>query len=433
MSIQSHSCGVLLLVVSLSFFSGCREASEPVVAKFEPNLVMAYRYQVDGEYSAKWTDAAIAQSDSALGDLFGTPDEPKLPALVLGDFGDLLSLENLKKAAGPKGLYREHCAKCHGVTGDGRGELAALLNPYPRDYRLGRFKFKSTPIGAKPTREDLATLIRNGIGGTQMVALPKLSDADVEALVDYVIFLTIRGEVERKLLRECSELDLVATEDADVLYDPSMKESEDEDVREYFEEQVELLEDFVLDVVEPWSEAEGSTAEVPARDESVVPGSLIALHEILKADADSPIKQSVARGKELFLGEKAACAKCHGKEGKGDGQTNDYDEWTKDWTKRAGIDPEVEAEHVPFIARGAFPVRKVSPRNFHEGVFRGGGTPEKLYQRIALGIEGTPMPAAAVTPEQIWDIVNYVRSLQEPKTDEPEPATSPSTGDSAGN
>ena len=121
MRIQNVSQGVLLFVVLLGSFSGCREASEPVVAKFEPNLVMAYRYQVDGEYSAQWTDAALAQTDNALGDLFGTPDEPKLPQLVENEFGGLLSLENLQKAAGPKGLYREHCAKCHGITGDGRG------------------------------------------------------------------------------------------------------------------------------------------------------------------------------------------------------------------------------------------------------------------------------------------------------------------------
>ena len=29
-------------------------------------------------------------------------------------------------------LYREHCAHCHGISGDGVGPTAVFLNPYPR-------------------------------------------------------------------------------------------------------------------------------------------------------------------------------------------------------------------------------------------------------------------------------------------------------------
>ena len=38
---------------------------------------------------------------------------------------------------------------------------------------------------------------------------------------------------------------------------------------------------------------------------------------------------SVAAGRELYYGAKANCVKCHGPGELGDGQTNDYDDWTK--------------------------------------------------------------------------------------------------------
>ena len=156
------------------------------------------------------------------------------------------------------------------------------------------------------------------------------------------------------------------------------------------------------------------------RGEVVVPNTFEEVLDAMKSEEASPVKLSVARGKELFLGEKAACAKCHGKEGRGEGQENDYDAWTKEWTKKFGVDPAKPEEHGPLIARGALPARNVSPRNFQEGGFRGGDSPEQLYQRIALGIEGTPMPAASLEPEQIWDIVNFVRSLYQGEPTAPE-------------
>ena len=58
-------------------------------------------------------------------------------------------------------------AGCHGVTGDGQGPAAQYLNPPPRDYRLGQFKFTSTPRGSKPRREDLARIIRRGAKGDE--------------------------------------------------------------------------------------------------------------------------------------------------------------------------------------------------------------------------------------------------------------------------
>ena len=46
----------------------------------------------------------------------------------------------------PAGLYLEHCVQCHGISGDGRGPTAAFLNPYPRDFRLGKFQIQIDSI-----------------------------------------------------------------------------------------------------------------------------------------------------------------------------------------------------------------------------------------------------------------------------------------------
>ena len=81
------------------------------------------------------------------------------------------------------------------------------------------FKFKSNPRGDKPTKEDLARLIRDGISGTNMHSAAKLletenfrrkqdhqppleiseiTNEDIDALVDYVMYLSLRGEHERQ-------------------------------------------------------------------------------------------------------------------------------------------------------------------------------------------------------------------------------------------
>src|SRR6266851_3422102 len=65
-------------------------------------------------------------------------------------------------------LYQERCASCHGKTGRGDGEYAGLLDPRPRDFTSGRFKFRSTDTGSLPTDEDLAHSITEGLHGTSM-------------------------------------------------------------------------------------------------------------------------------------------------------------------------------------------------------------------------------------------------------------------------
>ena len=127
-------------------------------------------------------------------------------------------------ASGPvdtegRGLFRKHCATCHGITGDGRGPTGAIQMPYPRDYRMGVFKFKSVPRGGKPTKNDLAKVIRNGIGGTGMIAIPSLSNTDIDALVDYVIYLVLARRVRATSGRRSHVMDGII-EDGDRIIDP---------------------------------------------------------------------------------------------------------------------------------------------------------------------------------------------------------------------
>ncbi|MEO1524076.1 MAG: cytochrome c [Planctomycetota bacterium] len=430
----------------------CGCSREPVVydVQFEPNLVHAMKYQMKEEIPM---DQALADAFWVVEKEFGTPDEPSLPALFEeDDYQGLISLEKLKRAAGPvaegSGLYRKHCASCHGDTGNGRGVNAAVSNPYPRDYRLGIFKFKSTRRGAKPTRDDIARTIRHGIPGTTMVKIPELTDDDIDALTDYVIYLSLRGQLERMLIDDAVfELDLevdriVEREFGQLLQDEGRGSVEtfiDEwqgaggpegeradkmvEQLELYDESMEYASELLAEIADAWFEAEDDVVEVP-EPPAEIPVSTSKAHyvELSQGDQAEALAKSVARGKEVFTGKVASCGKCHGEKGLGDGQTNDYDDWTKDWTLRIGLKPEDTDSLIPLMARGALPPRNALPRNFTEGIFRGGETPEDLYRRISQGIEGSPMPKAThvagdYEKDDIWHLINFVRSLDETETD----------------
>lgn len=148
------------------------------------------------------------QIAEALNKYFGTPRFPKLMAVapedkqpadakepLLDEQIDRLQLQHGRE------VYTRQCSGCHGTTGDGKGPAAAYLNPPPRDYRLGRFKFTSTPRGSKPRREDLARIIRHGAKGTSMPTFRWMAQDDLEGVIDYVMLLSSRGEVEFRLMK----------------------------------------------------------------------------------------------------------------------------------------------------------------------------------------------------------------------------------------
>jgi mono/diheme cytochrome c family protein len=380
--------------------------------------------------------------------------------------------------AGGYAVYRRNCLHCHGVSGGGDGPTGEFLYPRPRDFRMGIFKFTSTEaVDAKPTRSDLRKTILYGLHGTSMPGFEaNLSEFEIDQVIDYVIFLSMRGETERYLIE--------AAVQGDITYDeknPKATISED------------LLENIFGKVASSWKDA----------DSQVVNPS------VKRVDAT---RESIQRGRELYLnlnttGNKVECLTCHGPSGKGNGSAFIDPEIFRDVTLRypprtldqaidelyraqkfqqsathseskteAQADPESlvkfltdnpsvlthlrqkrdllkeipdsefaekfkdEPKTIADEARKLLPdlddpefrvflVAKMDlwtksldvwgnplrPANLIEGVYKGGRRPIDLYWRISKGINGVKMPAHSglLTGEQIWDVVNFVLALPE--------------------
>ena len=100
-------------------------------------------------------------------------------------------------------------------------------------------------------------------------------------------------------------------------------------------------------------------------------------------------------GQVLF--QKLECWKCHGVEGRANGPSADT--LTDDQN------------------------RPIKPFNFHdEQRFKCGTSDADLYKIFMTGLDGTPMPSFAdnVKPEEAWELVFYLRSLQPKNSKEKE-------------
>jgi len=93
-------------------------------------------------------------------------------------------------AAAGKAVFDANCSSCHGMTGAGDGPVGAALNPKPRDFTKGEFKFDTDKDGKTGTDQDLTNVIRNGgaaYGGSALMApWAALSDADVANVIAYI-------------------------------------------------------------------------------------------------------------------------------------------------------------------------------------------------------------------------------------------------------
>jgi cytochrome c len=85
-----------------------------------------------------------------------------------------------------KFIYERSCAICHGAEGKGDGSAAPYLEPRPRDFTKGEFKFRTTPSGNIPTVDDLARTVTHGLNGTAMSPWAELSKRDLQAVIAYV-------------------------------------------------------------------------------------------------------------------------------------------------------------------------------------------------------------------------------------------------------
>jgi mono/diheme cytochrome c family protein len=97
--------------------------------------------------------------------------------------------------------------------------------------------------------------------------------------------------------------------------------------------------------------------------------------------------ESIKRGSTLF--QKLECWKCHGQEGRGDGPS---------------ASTLTDSNDQP-----------IRPFNFTtSNRSKCGRTNADLYRIFMTGVDGTPMPSFAdvVKPEEAWDLVHYLRTLQ---------------------
>ena len=93
-------------------------------------------------------------------------------------------------AAAGKPVYEANCASCHGTSGKGDGPVGKALNPPPRDFTVGDFKFDSDKNGTAGEDADLVLVIKKGAmayGGSPLMApWPALSDAQVADIVAHI-------------------------------------------------------------------------------------------------------------------------------------------------------------------------------------------------------------------------------------------------------
>lgn len=244
-------CGIALIV-------GC--APQPI-PQFTPS----------GDLNALPNDAADDAERKELQDLqkqiekelvvrFGTPTAPILFADPTAD------RKTLERGAQ---VFELRCQPCHGVNGDGQGPVAKYLHPAPRDYTKGIFKFTSTPYGSKPRHVDLIRTLKQGIRGTSMPTFDELDPADLEAVADYVINLSQRGEFEQQLVALAKD-------------------------------EGELSEDAIKATAEAvnakWKDAQSQT---------VMP----------LTPMPAMTAETIAKGHELYIQQ--VCNKCHGLDGRG--------------------------------------------------------------------------------------------------------------------
>ncbi|HUG91711.1 MAG TPA: cytochrome c [Planctomycetaceae bacterium] len=311
-----------------------------------------------------------------------------------------------------RALYMEHCMHCHGVSGDGNGPTAPYLDPRPRDYRLGLFKFTSTGTGLKASRADLALTIRHGIPGTYMPSFLLLGDDELQAIVEYIRWLAMRGEFEKRMIDELyvdhsqQALEERKRDEAQQRSEGSPPdETVDEAVARYLEEEFPgVVDSLGNDLKDAWEQADlEDSVFKPAQPR-------LPAEPTPAAQLENALRESRERGLALYYSDKAKCATCHGPQGRGDGSeifafrdipnTNPVQKY---------------AEPGLFDDWG----QKIEPRDLTRGVFRGGRRPIDIYRRIAVGIKGTPMPAfaSALSEQERWDLVNFVLSV--PYRDEP--------------
>jgi cytochrome c oxidase cbb3-type subunit 2 len=94
-------------------------------------------------------------------------------------------------------VYERRCVGCHGVKGDGNGPVATFLDPRPRNFTLGSFKFRTTPSGSLPTDGDLYRTLTRGVRWTAMPTWHELPEKDRIAAIAYIKTFSSRWKEDK--------------------------------------------------------------------------------------------------------------------------------------------------------------------------------------------------------------------------------------------
>ena len=354
-------------------------------------------------------DADRQALEKSLTELFGTPAEPKV-----GEASDeavkTLKLEPATLKEGSR-LYRIHCLHCHGVPGDGRGPTARWINPHPRDFRSGLFKFmsvnqtKTGKVDRPPRREDLLRTVRHGIEGTAMPAFLLLDEQQLNDMVSYVIHLSMRGSTEFETI----------TQEFDFTYENGKFSVKLKDVNPTVDEAVKFR---AKRRAEDWLGSQSERALIPTpsynerfnkKDEQNAEGGE---WQIWKGKDDAEKWRIRGALAHLLFNEKAANRI----------DPKDLENAKKVLALRDEVPKDVQCAqcHEDYGRRAKFKFDQwatlVRPNNFTAGVFRGGRRPVDVYHRVHSGISGSNMNrfGDSLSSNSIWDMVEFVQALSYP-------------------
>jgi mono/diheme cytochrome c family protein len=183
-----------------------------------------------------------------------------------------------------RAVFERWCIGCHGDEGRGDGPASALLDPLPRNFRSGKFKFRSTASGELPLESDLLRTVTCGLPGSSMPGFPLVPEIQRRDVVRYVLSLAKLGLANR-------EVAALMAEDGTPI----------EKIR---------------------------AEQLPAIRERIE-AAAAALRRVPVSPEPETTPDSVEHGRALFA---AQCAACHGARGVGDGTSSHT---LRDWQDAA--------------------------------------------------------------------------------------------------